>query len=87
MQVTLNILASDINTTRYLNYRDCAITRALKRAGYPELIDTGIGIHTRGRYVTKWPDASYKDMAEKVQKMYAHKIPIEDFSITLNLDL
>lgn len=43
--LTLTILASDIKSTYYGNARDCAITRALSRAGRPELTDCGQGIN------------------------------------------
>lgn len=38
-RITLKILASDIRETDYMDTHDCAITRALARAGYPHLID------------------------------------------------
>jgi hypothetical protein len=37
--ITLKILASDILTTNYTDSQDCAITRALARAGRPDLQD------------------------------------------------
>lgn len=37
--ITLKILASDILSTNYVDSQDCAITRALARAGRPDLQD------------------------------------------------
>ena len=43
-KVTLNILAQDIQETDYSEAHDCAITRALNRAGFVGYIDRGLDI-------------------------------------------
>lgn len=86
-EITLNILASDIKETDYYNSEDCAITRALSRAGRPDLQDVGRGIEYKdlniiNRFVTDWSNPSYQDLVETVLLMYGYKNP-EDFTYTL----
>lgn len=96
--VTLNILAEDIKTTNYSNSSECAITRALNRAGI-EAHECGFGIKTKeGKELAKTP----APLLAKVMAMYGCKSyyptqnsqkeslePIEpqDFSFELELDI
>lgn len=44
MKATLTILAEDIRQGNYMDSSNCPITKALHRAGYPDLRDSGIEI-------------------------------------------
>jgi hypothetical protein len=65
----------DILTSRYLNATDCAITRALKRAGRPDLIDVGLGIRTEDRVkrFEHYNIKGYEAMTTHVKRMYKNK--------------
>lgn len=70
-KVKLEILAKDIEESRYTIARDCAITRALHRAGINAIHD-GIGIleENEGRnYIATNDD--FQEAHEKVTNMYA----------------
>jgi hypothetical protein len=85
-ELILNILALDIQTTGYLNARDCAITRALARAGRPDLIDEGVDIikyskdYPKKERVTYYGNKDYFELSEKVHDMYYGMIVPEDFT-------
>ena len=95
-KVTLTILANDILETNYLNSSDCAITRALKRAGL-NYEDSGIGItHVGSNEEVSIDNSQYKNLVDKVLGMYFTKykvgfpnasnvkpLPIEDFTFEL----
>lgn len=99
---TIKILAKDIKQTEYASENhDCAITRALRRAGY-KMHDVGIGIMTdKGEKWVVIDDYSetYQDMRKKVAQMYRHYgkeipgclgtikgIPPKDFEVELSLE-
>ena len=77
-KITLNILAQDILETKYHNQHDCAVTRALKRAGV-KARDIGrffVLDHTTQEDINKGrferiinPD----ELGNKVISMYNHK--------------
>lgn len=71
-RLTLEINPVDILFTKYLDASDCAITRALKRAGRPDLIDVGMGIRTddRRKRFEHYNIIGYKAMSKHVQRMY-----------------
>lgn len=79
--ITLKILASDIKSTHYLDFQDCAITRALKRAGYEDFRDNGIeiGVGRTGAIDFK----NFHDLSSKVKRMYLNPETAEDFEFTL----
>lgn len=62
--IQITILAEDIRTSSYTNADDCAITRALKRAGL-DAFEGGSYIKSGLDYI-KTPD----DLAERVKGMY-----------------
>jgi len=69
--ITLNILAEDIRTTDYTNSSNCAITRALRRAGiWAE--EGGGSIYHNDRSLEKRYIDTPEDLHEKVKRMYAH---------------
>jgi len=93
MTIKLNILANDILETEYSNSRDCAITRALARAGFPNYEDCGTDIidnDTEETVVTSHNE-TYWSLSVRVMKMYRtkrigateHSLLIEDFEHTL----
>lgn len=98
--ITLEIKASDINETWYSDSKDCAITRALHRAGFPDLRDSGKYIlNDEDRKVTKPEDKDYYELGNRVIRMYHYNInkkfpenpypTVEeptDFSVTLTLN-
>ena len=88
-QVTLHILAEDIKTTSYLNGNDCAITKALHRAGHPELQHSGLFIikDKEDSFDVVCNDDEHRTFTKKVQDMYNGRTEIKDFSATLNLNL
>lgn len=88
-EVTLEILASDIKETEYTNSKDCAITRALARAGYPELEDQGLVIANKDswEYVIKRDNKKYAELSVKVADMYMGRREIEDFTHVLELNI
>jgi hypothetical protein len=74
--IVLEILAQDILETSYMYSSDCAITRALKRAGL-DMEDSGTEIvHvSRNLYgdVVNTNEAEYLDLVQKVLKSYCQK--------------
>ena len=94
-KITLTILAEDINNSKYLDDKKCAITQALHRAGFTNYHDVGQGIRDENREdVVTNENKTYQDLAIKVIGMYASKvdskiplnyerIPIEDFTHVL----
>lgn len=87
-EITLSILASDIENTDYMQSEDCAITRALARAGRSDLKDVGRGIirckdpNIFNRYIINWDNPSYQELASRVILTYEDKNP-EDFTHVL----
>lgn len=82
MDIELEIKAEDIESTEYVDARDCAITRALARAGHPELIDVGkyiAGVLDREK-INFW---NYPQLAKKVSYMYQGCLKVEDFTYIL----
>ncbi len=73
-KITLNILAQDINETDYVNGRDCAITRALKRGGY-NYFDDGLSIvdDTSREEIVDYRNDTYQILCDKVLGMYSMK--------------
>jgi hypothetical protein len=75
MKLILNILASDILETDYHDSRDCAITRALARAGY-NYHDSGICIvdnDDSDKVIVGLSNNDYQILSERVLGMYATK--------------
>ena len=69
-RVELQIKASDILGTSYFNFRNCAITRALQRAGLP-YIDAGTSIRFEGTdNDVNINIEEHKELADKVSKLY-----------------
>jgi hypothetical protein len=93
MNIKLNFLKKDFKETNYTDVYDCAITRALQRAGI-DAIDVGIGITSsntlnapgKRKMMSADSNTDYCELASKVQDMYL-SIPAEDFEYTLDLDL
>jgi len=82
--VKLQILKKDIEETSYFNQSDCAITRALHRAGYDDAKDEGLCI-SKNRSI--WISGKvYSDLTEKVQYMYRRITEPEDFEIELEIN-
>lgn len=89
-KVTLKILASDIRNTQYANAKDCAITRALHRAGYPHLKDCGTDIFdtiTNKEVISADDSIEYNNLMNRVINMYYMDEEPKDFQVTLELDL
>ena len=80
--ITLNILAKDIEETNYFNSDDCAITKALNRAGYEYLEHTGIDFLNKNKDISFNPE-NHTDLSWKVQDMYNKIIPVENFTFSL----
>lgn len=85
-QIELQILASDIRETSFINSTDCAITRALKRVGLP-YEDAGISIQFEGTCEdVNINQDEHSKLSEKVRELYRRKgtkKPIEDFVHTI----
>ncbi len=83
--IKLQILAEDILKSNYFNSDDCAITRALARAGYPEYSDIGNEISSdEGEKIIGDENETYQSLIMKVQRLYGldgkkRENPIEDF--------
>lgn len=88
----LQIKADDIRNSDYCSPDSCAITKALCRAGRPELIHTGMFIKDRiaGEYKAMlWSSGNLPELSElnkKVQAMYNGDTPIEDFEYEIAID-
>lgn len=68
---TITILAEDIKTSNYFDSYDCAVTRALKRAGLDEHRDHGMGIQNgNGTDIIPFTLPEYKQMRSMVLGMY-----------------
>lgn len=68
---TITILAEDIRTSVYGNANDCAITRALQRAGLHGYVDHGLGIQNdKGATIVPHTLPVYQDMRHQVVGMY-----------------
>ena len=100
--ITLEIKAKDFKPGGYFDYSTCPITKALKRAGFKEYEDSGIGIETKnGIFVTRSGDNDYDGLVAKVLGMFsflenfpysssygiATPIPVADFTHTLEIDI
>lgn len=90
MKVKLQFLGSDFNESNYMNTHDCAITRALYRAGI-KAIDCGTYIRTEGykkdsTELTDFSNKDYRDLVNKVTRTYDTLNP-EDFEWELELDI
>jgi hypothetical protein len=75
-RVKLQILAEDIKNSNYLYSSNCAITKALERAGYSEYHDAGTDICKRNDGEDILIDNSnktYAELTEKVRAMYRNK--------------
>ena len=71
----IKILASDILETSYLNCDECAITRALHRAGFYDLQDIGVGIskkHERN-FILDRKNLEYLNLSQRILSMYSYK--------------
>jgi len=74
MKITLNILKEDIVLDNYLNSDNCPITKALHRAGYNNLKDTGSIegiINEKIIDISEDNNESYKQLLTKLFSMYA----------------
>lgn len=84
-KIKLQILAKDILSSQYTDSSNCAITKALARAGYPEYEDAGTGICIEDTLdeVVNDSNETYRKLRDKVQNMYdykeTHEGVIEDF--------
>jgi hypothetical protein len=71
-QIKLQILLEDLKTTSYRDSKDCPITRALKRAGYVDWKDVGLGIDDEnGDEIVGIDNLTYERLANKVLGMMA----------------
>jgi len=75
VQVELQILREEILANEYF-HRQCPISRALARAGYPDLQDTGLHIvDSYSNMVCSYKDIEYKQLTATVVGMYICKDP------------
>lgn len=73
-KITLEIKAEDIMSSSYMNCEDCAITRALHRAGYTNCKDTGLYIEDENyNNIIGGGNKTYDVLVERVMGMYSHK--------------
>ena len=97
----LHILAEDILEVSYFDGKDCPITRALARAGHPELHDSGneiVNDETSKKIIDR-RDPTYETLVNRVISMYigagilqldcARRVPEEpkDFTHILNIEI
>lgn len=83
--IKLKFIATDFTETSYINADDCAITRALRRAGY-DMKDTGctLASTTKDFAVSHHHIENIKPMLRKVERMYSYlrvafvDIPVEE---------
>ncbi len=68
-QIKLEILAEDILLDNYYDSDHCPITKALHRAGFPDLEDQGC-IYVEGTCINSYNNESYKDLLIKLLGMY-----------------
>lgn len=100
-KVTLEIRAEDIRNTRYDRANECAITKALQRAGIDGR-DCGfsIALNSNEKEIIDHRDPDYARLTRRVVAMYGYvrNIPEhlvnkanmeepQDFSVELNLDI
>ncbi len=79
MKIKAKILAEDIRNTNYFSIKDCAITRALNRAGYENWKDCGLVIKNgEGMEVVNESNEQYSRLSNKVIAMYGLKQMRED---------
>jgi hypothetical protein len=74
-EITLNILAEDIRNNSYFTSESCPITRALHRAGYTKLRDSGT---IEGKFEEEYinidiHNEDYKALLKKLFSMYNSK--------------
>lgn len=69
-QLILQILEKDIRETNYINSNDCAITRAIRRAGYPLGKDSG-SLSLDNDICIHYYNEDYNTFVDKVMGMYA----------------
>lgn len=50
-KITLKITKKDLKESSFLYSEDCPITRALKRAGYKDMVDVGNSLWQKGKGV------------------------------------
>ena len=90
----LTILASDILNSEYTNGNDCAITRALARAGRPDLMDDAnqiiikTDVHTdfvKRDVIVPPSNEQYQEMQDAVYGMYfdREKYPVQNMEFTI----
>lgn len=83
----IKILAKDIKSTSYYNYKNCAITKALRRAGLKNFFDVGDGIYNdeTDECIINSNNKNYDKLVRKVLNMYDKvDIPV-DFTVDLPL--
>lgn len=74
VQVELHILRQDILDNDYINPEYCPITRALARAGYPNLSDHGTHIEDNKRRIICGDRSNdYCELSTTVASMYVYK--------------
>lgn len=82
-----------IDMPNYVRADECAITMALKRAGYSEWYDAGGEIiegslWAKHRVVaSRISNESYKELSMKVNGMFSGRLPAEDFEYDLVLEI
>ena len=87
MKVTLKILAKDVQENDYLDFRKCAITRALHRAGLIDYFDGNGLVNNNFKYVSV-NKKQYDKLTSKVMKMYNNKrngLPIKNMNATITI--
>ena len=88
--LTLEFVAGDFDSN-YFDSTDCAITRALKRAGFPHLRDIGTGIFQFYTNTTAYDVDidGYDEMLQTVMAMYDpnNDSDIEPAAFTVTLQI
>lgn len=90
MKIKLEFKKEDFNNP-YDDNKHCAITTALHRAGYTDLVDCGIDIETTsGQIVVTESNPTYSSLVNKVVRMYGYedagpKLKPKDFTHTLDI--
>lgn len=90
MQQIIHLELKAIDMPNYIDSDQCAITMALKRVGYSEWREVGGNIihwGTRKLIADRLTNESYRELSDKVNGMFSHRLPAEDFVYDLVLEI
>lgn len=83
----LEFKKEDFTTNNYSAPLECAITKALERSGFPNLMDTGLSINCKNKISKVLPviEVSYSKLRYVVLASYANPHLVNNFIYELHL--